>query len=151
GPLFAKALKDADAGVRLAALFALEPAGRNSEAVVGQLATALTDADRNVRIAAVAVLGRIGPPAKSALPALPAAPQDADAGVRISVADVLAGLEPARAAMVLPIVSSGLTDKDPQVRRAAAYVLGQLGNGAKDAIPALTAALKDESAEVRQA
>ena len=49
------------------------------------------------------------------------------------------------------VTCSWSKEKDAQVRRAAAYVLGQLGPAAKEAIPMLTQALKDESAEVRQA
>jgi HEAT repeat protein len=53
--------------------------------------------------------------------------------------------------MVMPLLIEGLKDKNPQARRAAAYVLGQLGPAAKEGIPALNTALKDDNADVRQA
>ena len=42
-------------------------------------------------------------------------------------------------------------DKDADVRRGAAIGLGYLGDGAKEAIPALQAALKDRDVRVREA
>ena len=44
-----------------------------------------------------------------------------------------------------------LDDKDAENRRGAAFVLGQLGGRARDALPALRKAQKDASPEVRQA
>ena len=42
-----------------------------------------------------------------------------------------------------------LQHKNSQVRRAAAGKLGEIGEDAKDAVPALTIALQDESRDVR--
>jgi HEAT repeat protein len=63
----------------------------------------------------------------------------------------LAGLAPQKAAVAVPVLATNLEDKDAEVRRGAAYVLGEIGPPAKDAVPALTRALKDDKADVRQA
>src|SRR5439155_5502063 len=43
-----------------------------------------------------------------------------------------------------------LKDKDKAVRQNAAYALGEIGQAAKDAVPALLKALKDEDTEVKK-
>src|SRR5262245_6539542 len=43
-----------------------------------------------------------------------------------------------------------LQSQDSIIRRNAAYALGQIGAGAKEAVPALIAALKDRDTEVRR-
>jgi HEAT repeat protein len=152
GPLFRQALGDDDPNVRLAALYALEPTARQVEAVVKDVAGALRDSDRNVRLGAISVLGRIGPTAKGAMPALTEALGDPDAAVRITAAEVIVGIDTGKVAAVLPVLTEGLLkDKDEQVRRSAAYVIGQIGSPAKDAVTALNQALKDPSPDVRQA
>ena len=44
---------------------------------------------------------------------------------------------------MVPVLVANLGDKDAEVRRGAAYVLGEVGEAAKSAAPALRAALKD--------
>ena len=49
---------------------------------------------------------------------------------------------------LIPFYYKKLQDEDPDVRGYAAEALGQMGAGAKDAVPALTQALQDEDPEV---
>ena len=49
---------------------------------------------------------------------------------------------------LIPFYYKKLQDEDPDVRGYAAEALGQMGEGAKDAVPALTQALQDEDPEV---
>ena len=51
----------------------------------------------------------------------------------------------------MPALVNCLADKQDGVRRGACYVLGEIGAGARPAVPALTKALKDDSDAVRQA
>lgn len=150
-PYLKQTLKDEEASVRLASLLALEEPARKVEAMVPVLAGALKDTDKNVRITTASILARIGPPAKAALPALTDALNDKEAEVRVSVASVLVDLDPKQTEKVLPLLVKELGNPDEKVRRAAAYVLGQIGAAAKPAVPELEKALKDSSADVRQA
>ena len=43
----------------------------------------------------------------------------------------------------VPALTLALQDLDPEVRQYAAWALGMIGNGAKDAVPVLIQALKD--------
>src|SRR5437879_5622757 len=54
-----------------------------------------------------------------------------------------AGLVKAGPAAV-PAVSKAVKDPSPLVRGAAIHILGLIGSGAKEAVPALTEALKDK-------
>jgi hypothetical protein len=55
------------------------------------------------------------------------------------------------AALVIPALIDALKDKKNDIRLSAAIGLGQLGDQAKDAIPALQAAQHDHDARVREA
>ena len=50
----------------------------------------------------------------------------------------------------VPKLTEAMKSPTAQVRRHAAYSLGQIGRFARDAVPTLTAALKDADAEVRR-
>jgi HEAT repeat protein len=52
---------------------------------------------------------------------------------------------------VLPVLKANLKEADGDVRRGAAFVLGEVGPGAKSAEPALKEALNDSKPEVRRA
>ena len=43
----------------------------------------------------------------------------------------------------VPALTLALQDLDPEVRQYAAWALGMIGSGAKDAVPVLIQALKD--------
>jgi len=47
------------------------------------------------------------------------------------------------------VLIQALQDRDKGVRADAAYVLGAIGESAKDAVPALIQVLQDESMDVR--
>jgi HEAT repeat protein len=150
-PYLKQTLKDEEASVRLASLLALEEPARKVETMVPVLAAALKDPDTKVRITTASILARLGPTAKAALPALNAALADPEPEVRVSVASVLVDLDPAQTDKVLALLLKDLASSDEKVRRAAAYVLGQVGAAARSAAPELQKALKDPSADVRQA
>jgi HEAT repeat protein len=67
----------------------------------------------------------------------------------LGVLGLLVGTWPAGGADVTDLVKK-LKDSDNEVRRRAAQDLGELGGGAKDAVPALVVALKDRDLYVRR-
>ena len=77
--------------------------------------------------------------------------QDKDAGVRCVTAWVLHSARNVDLKEVLPIIQETLKAPDPWARRQAARYLGRLGPYAKDAAPALSAALDDKDEDVRRA
>ena len=132
-----KELKDKDPRVSTNAAGDLSRIG---PAAVPALTEALKDEDHNVRQGAIVALGSIGPTAKD-VPALIRALKDEDAQVRDIAAGALAGIGPA----AVSALAQALKDEDRFVRGRAAYALGRIGPAAKDAVPALTEALKDKS------
>ena len=67
-----------------------------------------------------------------------------------TAAEVLAGMRPRPKNLIADAVKL-LKEGDPQGRRQAAIVLATIGPDAREAIPALSKALKDKEPTVRQA
>jgi hypothetical protein len=85
---------------------------------------------------------------KELVPALTEALGDSDAQVRQSAAAALVKIGHEAVAPLIDIL--GDTKKEVDLRANAAYVLGQIGAPARDALPALGKALKDHEADVRR-
>jgi HEAT repeat protein len=118
----------------------------------GEVAAACIDglrqADAKVRRAAVSVLFEMGPSATCAVPALAAALGDKDRAVRRSIALVLMQLDPP--GLPVEVLKSSLKDEEVEVRICAAMFLRRLGREeARDAVPGLVKALKDDDLIVR--
>lgn len=174
-PALVRALEDPDSSVRDEAENALI---RFGEAAVPEVLPKLKDPDEFVRLRAVSVLGRIGPEAKEALPEIELAKNDssqfvrnaaieADFRIRVEVKSLVplfkdkdeekrlyavkaCGFLGPLAKPVLAELSQALrTDKSKEVRREAAKSLAKLGRDARDAVPALTAALNDPDDTVK--
>lgn len=140
------AVKYGDFGVKEAAAAGLVRLGSLS---VNSLVAALKDNKARVRETAAAALVRIGP---AAIEPLVAALKDSD--VREAATEALWKIDPnwaksdaARA--VVPTFVSTLRNGDERSRRAAATVLGEVGNAA--AFDALLAALADQNEGVQEA
>ena len=116
------ALRDTEAGVRAAAAWVLGVIER-SEGVT-PLANAARDSDVRVRRVVAWALGAIE--SSSALPTLTEMLRDPESSVRIQAALALGALENADA--TAPLTRLLQTDRDPQVRRAAAAALGKIGS-----------------------
>jgi HEAT repeat protein len=111
--------------------------------VVPLLAVALKDKEvTNVRLWAAHGLGKMGAKAKGAIPQLEAVLKDECGLVRIETARALWRIDQHRAAV--PALAAELKDKEPCNRHRAAVMLGEIGPGAKAAVPDLVRALKDE-------
>jgi uncharacterized protein (TIGR02996 family) len=112
---------------------------------VPALIDALGGEDWDARKSAADALAKIGPAAVEATPALLVrALGEQDRWVRESVVRALAQIGPA----AVPTLVAGLHDKSELLRRVmAANVLGEIGLGAVEAVPALVTALSDEDIE----
>ncbi len=142
------ALQDEDYHVRWQALEALGKLGPDSAPAVPALIDALDD--EYCRYRAIHVLGQIGSAAAPAVPMLVdrLTVTLANAEYRdreTEVAGIIWTLgrigPPAMAA--LPVLRQALRDADSNIRYEAAHAVGELGAGAREAIPDLEVALHD--------
>lgn len=114
------ALRDANALTREAAAVGLRFAEKPR--TIDPLTRALEDQESAVRAAAAWALGEIEDP--RAIPALERALKDAEAVVRINAAWALGEIEDPAA---IPALTAALRDdRDPEVRRMAAWALGNI-------------------------
>ncbi len=136
-PHLLAALRDKDPRVRDGAAAGLGQMGPEAKGAVGLLIEALKDSDPGVSDAAIRALGKIGPEAKSASEALRGFLKDRSAEVRYQAAKALTHItgDPT------PLYAL-LQDPDPERRLWVADDLGRMG--AREAIPALRAALNDK-------
>ena len=136
-------LQSVDSGSRREAASALADLGAEAKPAVPALAQALRDKDLYVRRFAAKALGNLGADAQPAVPALAKALKDDKKQVAEAAADALGKVHPGQAG-VTPLAGV-LKDKNAEtsVRRKAAEALGKIGSDAKDAVRALTDALKD--------
>jgi HEAT repeat protein len=151
GPALAEAarsLSDSGDGDWMA-YHALEDAFRKlGPGVSGEVAKLLKHKRPAVRRMAVMVLLGFGREAKPVLPALVAALGDKDEETGVWAALAVTGIEP-RAECVPPLVRA-LKAPDARLRERAASVLHRLGAVAKEAVPALEAAVLDPDPDVRR-
>lgn len=140
------ALDDSDAVVREWAATVAGPEGTLALPLVPQLIVQLEqDKEKKARETAARALGRIGrtiATERRAVPALQTASQkDEDSVTRVVALGALAMMDPDNAARVTAM-NPYLTHDDPLTRMKAAHALGQLGDRAKAAAPAMAKALE---------
>jgi HEAT repeat protein len=99
----------------------------------------------SIRAAAATSLGILSSNASPAIPALAKALRDPDNEVRWAAAGALAKIRED----AVPVLLDSLRDQDWRVRHASVYALGEIGAGAKAAIPALIRELADPFPTVR--
>jgi HEAT repeat protein len=161
-PLAAKAIKDPNNRIRRAAVFVLGGLRSEAPTVVPYLAAALRDPDAaesegEITVAQDAAfrLRGFGRDIKPALPQLIEALTSKDPQLRRLAAGALSALGP-DAAPAIPGLLVALESRDlksletrDMVRKAVVYTLGQIGEGAKDALPRLYPLLEDPNSELR--
>jgi len=175
-PALAKALSDTNVTLRWHSARSLGMLGHAAKEAVPQLTAALKDTDPRVKGNAIYALGKIGPPASSANEALAGLLADPSADIRRAVVTSLHEINP-KSKMLVPLLSKVLTDSDsgvvvpalhylaetgevcvptmitalgdPKTRHWACLVLGEVGPGAKAAVPELAKALSDADPEIR--
>ena len=137
--VFEDALRHADPRVRQLAIMGL--AGLREGAAVPSLARMLRDQHEGVRRNAAAALGQIGHP--SAIKPLITAAAHEGAGVRVEIGVALSRLD---RATVHAALRATLSHADPELRQAAAYLMGQTHDA-----DGLGAAMSDPAEPVRKA
>jgi HEAT repeat protein len=148
-PALCKALKKAEKDTRSKAVEALTAIRAQADIAVPALIAALKDDEWLVRSYAAHALQAYGADAKQAIPALREALRDKNGHVRYSAAEALWTMEHDAGAVVPTLVDTLKLDDSPYARSGTADVLGKIGPAAKQAIPQLTASLKDEWRTVR--
>jgi hypothetical protein len=99
---------------------------------VSGFVTQLKDKDPNMRYSAARSLGKFGPEAKAAIPALVESLKgDESPLVRMGAAYALGDMG-ADAAEALPALKQAANDRDPEVRKAAAYAVKHIQLQAKN-------------------
>lgn len=119
-------------------------------AAVPAIVTELSADDAERRTEAAKILGGIGSGATQAAPALAGQLTDEDWNVRYEASEALLAIGPTEEGLgAITKVLAGASSEDS--RQAAVELLGQYGNAARGALPALKKALEDESWSVRDA
>lgn len=144
----AKALRDPDAGVRLAVAQALSNYGKNADPATLPLAlVAANDGDHRVRLSAIGALGIIGlshgSESKQAIPYLTKCLSDNDPEIRRKAAFALSGFAKASQPAMSDLIET-LRDGPPKAQEAAAGTLGSIGPVANSAVPLLLEKLRQE-------
>jgi HEAT repeat protein len=132
-------LTERDAAIRTAALMALVQIGPQTRSQVPALIDALADEVAFVRLNAAHTLREMGPAARAAIAALTTASlRDADFRVRFESAIALWKID-RRTHGVLTTLIQGLQHEEELLRWMAADTLGEMGDEAREAVPALLA------------
>lgn len=140
----AKALGDADPGIRASAAWALTQMGAAGTNAIPALTKSLTnDASARVRCLSALALRSMGSGAAEAVPALIQALNDPADYVRAPAADALGAIGPSARAAAQPLCQRLAADPEQVfVLRSVAAALGNIGPEAASALPALRQALK---------
>jgi HEAT repeat protein len=160
-PALVDAVKSESTGVRAEAALALGRIGAEPATTVPTLAEALDHPDPAVRYQAARALGLLGSDAAPAVPKLQAAMGQPDAAMRYQAARALTAIDPSAvngradeigrmdAAEIGPLLAA-VKGEDPQSRREAGEVLGNLGPAAVATLPELAGGLAGAPTATRQ-
>jgi HEAT repeat protein len=119
--------------------------GDEAEEALPAMIRSLEDSDRRVRIAVVYAVVNFGKRAVAAIPILESwLPSDDEFSV-VAAAAAIIQIDPSRADDVLPILVHTLKSDDYGIRCHAAWSTGQLGQVARNAVPALRQIRGEES------
>ncbi len=142
-PVLINCLKDQSPFVRSLSARSLGQIGKEEATVVPALVNSLKDTNSQVRWSSCLALGQFGTRAKRAVPALLAAGQDRDPDVRGTAAIALVQIEPENTEQLdrlMPVLIEnigGIGGTNVNFRSTTAAVLGEWGEKAKPAAPAL--------------
>ena len=144
-----------DPSIRRDIIVALGSIGPASAPALPKLLKLLKTADTETKYALTYAIGQLGPKAEAANPQLLELVESKDRFLRVSALWALLKINPGHeeiAKFSVPYLISALSDSRPGVRAEMARMLGDLGDLAKSAIPALKQlAQSDPDAMVRDA
>ena len=146
-PELIKLLDSTDPEVKMSAITSLGEMGPAAKKAEPQLLEILKSAQDRTRNAAVFALSKMG--SKAAIPEIKKLAAESSDDERLQLVCAWALVrnnphDPETIKTALPGLTKALTDERPLVRREAANAISLMGPEAKSAIPALTAALKEE-------
>lgn len=139
-----EALTDEDDEVRLLAAEVLGEMGDEAEEALPAMIRSLEDSDRIVRIAAVYAVVDFAKRSIAAIPILETWLDGDDEFSCVAAAAAIIRIDPSRAGDVLPILVDAL-ESDYGIQCHAAWSIGQIGDVAREAIPALRQMRGEES------
>ena len=147
----AEALKDPDADLRIFALKILEYFEGDTEPALPAMIEALKDDHRIVRICALEPVASFGEKAMDAVPILEKWIGIDDKFSHVSAIGHILMIDPSRADDLLTVLIESLDSDDFVIQCQTAWLLGQLGELARGAVPALKRMLGDEDSSVQRA
>jgi HEAT repeat protein len=142
-PALDRSLHDPVAAVRAAAAQALGAIGETTPMMLENLGAAIADPSPEVRRQAVLTLRRLGPKALPAVPRLVSALEHEDSAFRILVIESFRPIIQDVPELLKPLLQA-TKDEDREVRRVATYEIGEIGETAQAAIPALFLLIEDD-------
>eukprot|EP00931_Biecheleriopsis_adriatica_P055861 TRINITY_DN33108_c0_g1_i1.p1 TRINITY_DN33108_c0_g1~~TRINITY_DN33108_c0_g1_i1.p1 ORF type:complete len:930 (-),score=147.96 TRINITY_DN33108_c0_g1_i1:32-2821(-) len=128
--------------------------GTSQRLLLQALQERLLDASADVRVAAASSMGQhlsTGSAVPGAVASLSMRLSDKEAGVRSAAAQALGLIGGHRAVPALDAMAACLKDENPDVRRAIATSLGQVGHFANCVAPSLVLSMSDTCPAVREA
>ena len=146
----ADALTDPNTDLRILALKVLEYFEGDTEAALSAMIRALEDPQRIVRIAAVGPVAAFGEKAKSAVPILMRWLDSDDKFSRVSAIGHVLQIDPTKVDELLPILVEALESDDCVIQCQSVWLLGQLGELAREAVPVLKRMVDDENSFIRR-
>lgn len=148
-PTLIEALKDTNTDLRILALKILEHFDGNTKPALPAMIRALQDPHRIVRICALAPVTRLGTKAIDAVPILMKLIGSDDEFSHVSAAGHILMIDPTRSEELVPVLFKALESDNIGIRCQTAWLLGQIGEIAKEAMPELKRLLNDENSSVR--
>lgn len=135
-PLFANALDDPAANIRITAARALWKATHKTDKILPVLLAALKDKEAGTRSAAAWALGEMGPAAAAAVPALAEEMNDPRPLQRVLAAFNLWKVE-GKPEHVIPVFNRALEERDQETMANVFDLLRMMGHAAQGTTPAL--------------
>jgi len=146
-----EALKDPNDDLRIFALKILEHFEGDTKLALPAMIEALKDDHRIVRICAIEPVASFGEKAQQAVPILEKWIGSDDEFSHVSAAGNILMIDPSKADELIPILVESMESNDFVIQCQASWLLGQLGELARDVVPALNRMLADEDSFIRSA
>ncbi len=142
-PALLKLLKDPISAVRTEVAQALGAIGETTPEMLSDLGAAIADPSPKVRRQVVLTLRQLGPTAQPSMPQLVKALDSQDSAFRILVIESFRPIISDVSELLKPLLNA-TKDPDREVRRTAAYEIGEIGETAQEAVPTLFLMIEDD-------